>query len=332
MREIADEAGVSIATASRALSGADGISAAVRARVAQVAARLDYVGQGPAPEVIVHSALDMGMSGLPAFQQELFAGIEEAALALGVGLTVRVHRPGEGLEDADLSAGRGARGHILMSVQDEVLIGGFVTHDLPAIIVNGFDPLMRLDTVAAGNRAGGYATARHLIGLGHHRVLMLEHRARLPVMDRFDGARFALAEAGLLHDPGLCSDMSVMNPDIAYDLIVRRLADHGGRPDFTAVQCPNDAAAFGVMAALGDAGFSIPDDVSVVGFDDIPMAASASPPLTTVAVPRHEIGAHGLRRLIARIREPAMTAVYAELAGRLVIRSSTGAICRRHAD
>ncbi|MBP1852917.1 LacI family DNA-binding transcriptional regulator [Rhizobium halophytocola] len=324
LREIAELSGVSISTVSRALSGSPGLSETVRSRVQSAADRLNYIGSGgPGISVTVLSNIDMGLSGPPDFQVELFAGIERECRDLDLPLAYVMMGEGQLPQIAASTTDGDRRGIILLSFHDETLIGRLVGEGVPAVIVNGIDPGMRLDAVSAGNRSGGFAAARHLIDLGHHRILHLTHGARRPVRDRLHGARDAIEAAGLAFDGDLVIDLAVMRSDAAYAAVRDRLAAQGGKPDFTAIQCCNDASAFGAMTAVEDAGLSIPGDISIVGFDDIRMAAMTHPPLTTVQVPRQEIGGYGLRRLLERMRSPQATVTYTEFAGPLIVRRST---------
>ncbi|SMD01343.1 LacI family DNA-binding transcriptional regulator [Rhizobium sp. RU36D] len=325
LREIAESAGVSISTASRALSGSPGLSDAVRVKVQAAADRLNYVGTSSSSlAVTVLTTIDVGAASSPDFQLELFSGIERECRDLGIVLSYGMMGHGQ---PTPIPAARddGARhGYILLSFHDEDLIERLARDGQPAVIINGIDPLMRLDAVSAGNRSGGFAITRHLLDLGHRRILALTHNKRQPVRDRLAGSEEALRAAGLSLDPSLVIDPPAMRADSAYAAIGQRLEANGGKPDFTAIQCCNDASAFGAMTAITEAGLSIPGDISITGFDDIPMAAMATPPLTTVRVPRPEIGAAGLRRLLERMKFPETLVTYTEFAGPLVVRGSTG--------
>ncbi len=316
LRRIAEEAGVSISTASRALSGAAGISDSLRGRIRSTAERLDWSGSAAAGmAVTVLSKIDTGATGSPEFQQELLAGIETACAELGLVPSVRLLTA-----ESDVTVTTGRHGYVLLSVDDDALIAALAGAGAAAVIVNGVDPLLRLDTAAAANRSGGYVGARHLLALGHRRILRLVHSGRRPVVDRFLGAAEARAEAGLPPDPQRDVELDAMRTDTAYAAVRARLA---GR-DFTAIQCCNDAAALGAMTAAMEAGLRIPQDLSILGFDDIPGAALAACPLTTLSVPRHTIGAAGLRLLLARIRQPDAPVTCTEFAVPLVQRASTG--------
>jgi LacI family transcriptional regulator len=132
-----------------------------------------------------------------------------------------------------------------------------------------------------------------------------------------------MQEAGLETIDDLVIDLEAMRSDLAYAAIKKHIEAKGGT-DFTAILCCNDSCAFGAMAALTEAGLSVPGDVSIVGFDDIPTAALNSVPLSTIRVESEDIGARSVSRLIERIRSQDKLATYTETAVKLVVRSSTG--------
>jgi len=181
-------------------------------------------------------------------------------------------------------------------------------------------PEPNLATVGATNWAGGLSAARHLLGLGHRRiavisgpVVMLCSRARI------DGYRAALERAGIAVDPALVVHGTFRHQG-GYDRAQALLA----LPDPpTAVFAGSDEQAFGVMEAARQAGLSVPGDLSVVGFDDLPMARWSSPPLTTVRQPLAEMGRLAGRMLTDLIAGTPPRSHRVELATPLVVRATT---------
>jgi LacI family transcriptional regulator len=181
-----------------------------------------------------------------------------------------------------------------------------------------------LDVIEADHVAGGRLAAEHVLALGHRRIACIagprDHRH---AGERLRGVRAALAAAGL---------------DLPEPFLARGSLDHasgatharswcslpvGQRP--TAILCGNDAVALGALSAIAGAGLRVPDDVSVVGYDDIPQAAFAVPPLTTIAQPVEEIGKAAVERLLARVQSPDAAPPPSSqlLPVRLVVRKST---------
>jgi DNA-binding LacI/PurR family transcriptional regulator len=323
LRDIADAVGVSISTASRALNGAPGTSDAVRARVQSAAERLNYAGASASlSSVTVLFDVHLTESGAGEFMHAVQRGIEKRARELSVNLSMKLVGP-SGM--ARLEPDSETAGHLLLSMQPEELIQQLSERAIPAVIVNGREPLMRLDAVAPANRTGGFLGAHHLLQLGHTRILTLSHSPRPTIRDRMAGCRKAMREAGVEAIEDLVIELEAMRTNLAYQAIRGRLETKGSC-DFTAVLCCNDSCAFGAIAALTEAGLSVPADVSVVGFDDIPTAALNSVPLTTIRVEIEDIGARSVNRLIERIRSQDQLATYTETAVKLVVRDSTGPV------
>ena len=137
------------------------------------------------------------------------------------------------------------------------------------------------------------------------------------------GVDRSLREAAVAIEDGLLVELAAMRTDVAYAVVKARLERSGGR-DFTAIQCCNDASAFGAMTAILEAGLRVPRDISIVGFDDIPTAAMTSCPLSTIRVDCEGLGANSVRRLVDRIRHRDALTTYTEYAVQLVARESTG--------
>ncbi|WP_428241108.1 LacI family DNA-binding transcriptional regulator [Gynuella sp.] len=324
LREIADAAGVSISTASRAMSGAPGISEAVRQKIQSTAERLNFGEQsGSACEITVLTMVDVDVES-EHFMQGVMTGIRSQCQQFGITPTISMVGSGMALpphrSDSDEPV---TNGYVLLSFQDESLIQRLTEDGYPAIIINGIDALMRLDAVAPANRMGGYIAVRHLLERGHRRILNLTFSQRLTIRDRQAGYHKGLKDAGIEVDDDLVVELDAMRTEAAYSAVKARLQARGGA-DFTAIQCCNDGSAFGATAAIQEAGLRIPEDISIIGFDDVPTAAMAACPLTTIHVDREKIGAWGLRRLLERIKHPDMTETYTEFAVRLVERGSTG--------
>ncbi len=322
LRDIADAVGVSVSTASRALSGAPGISGDVRLRIQSAAERLNYAGTtGVLPGVTQISVLtDLHLAEADAgeFIQAVQRGMQRRARDLGISLSMTLLSSSA----ARFQPSEDASGYLLLSTQQEALVQMLHDRGIPAVIVNGREPLMRLDAVAPANDTGGYLGAHHLIGLGHKRILTLAHSQRPTIRDRIRGSQRAMREAGVAVDEDLVIELEAMRTNLAYQAVKHRIETRGGC-DFTAVLCFNDACAFGAVAALAEAGLNVPRDVSVVGFDDIPTAALYSVPLTTIRVESEDIGARSLDRLVERIRSQDHLATYTETAVRLIVRQST---------
>ena len=183
---------------------------------------------------------------------------------------------------------------------------GSVTADAPGM------------TIGCDNRLGGKLAARHLIAQGYRRIAFLgEASSHAPeIEDRYRGACDAMAEAGITPDPDLV--ISAVTTDTAGYVAARALLAQG--TPFDAVFAACDLIAIGAMRAFEEAGLSIPADIGLVGFDDIPLAAFTHPPLTTVAQDATRAGSLLVEALIAQIKgQDIQNAV---LPPRLIVRQS----------
>jgi LacI family transcriptional regulator len=178
-----------------------------------------------------------------------------------------------------------------------------------------------IPSVEADNVAGVAAAVDHLVTLGHRRIAHLAGPASLSTgLIRYRGYLQGLREHGLAEDPRLVV-ASAANTEEDGARAMRTLLDSG--VDFTAVVAGHDRVALGVYDVLAERGLRCPDDVSVVGFNDMPLMDKMSPPLTTVRVPHFEIGAEAARLMLDVFAEPERPARAVLLRPQLVVRAST---------
>jgi len=177
--------------------------------------------------------------------------------------------------------------------------------------------------VSPAFRAGAHLATRHLIERGHREILHVTSLHRSTCRKRLDGFRDALRGAGL----PFRDDMVINLDSYAADFVERAMAEKvaSGPLPATAVFCVTDSAALGLISALRRAGYSVPRDLSVIGFDDMPMSALFAPRLTTIHVDREAIGRAAVERLIARVAMPDEPAWRIELGGHLAERDSVAA-------
>jgi LacI family transcriptional regulator len=175
-------------------------------------------------------------------------------------------------------------------------------------------------SVGATNWPGGFTATRHLAGLGHRRIAMIGGPpGRLSARARLDGYRAALEEAGLGFDEAL-----VRHGDFGHDLAHRHALDLLGLADPpTAVFAGSDHQSLGVYRALRERRLAVPEDVSVVGFDDLPFAEWVTPRLTTVRQPLAEMAALATRMVLRLLDGEELETNRVELATNLVVREST---------
>ncbi|MCZ2840134.1 LacI family DNA-binding transcriptional regulator [Modestobacter sp. VKM Ac-2985] len=312
---IAAAAGVSLPTVSKVLNGKQDVAAATRAHVQQVLEQYEYVPLSPRPPArplvdVVFTALDS------PWAMEILRGVTEADLEVVV-----TTRSSAGDWVQELITG-GRQGAIVvtsrLTAADQRRLGG---GKLPVVVIDPVDtPGQEVPSVGATNWSGGLAATDHLIELGHRRIAVIGGpEDYLCSRARIDGYRAALDRAGIPFDPALVRHGNFHHAG-GYEQaqVVLGLTD---RP--TAVFAGSDEQAFGVLEAARKAGLSVPGDVSVIGFDDLPMARWSSPPLTTVRQPLADMGRMAGRMLHDLITGARLETQRVELATHLVLRAST---------
>ena len=327
IKDVAREAGVSIATVSRVFNDSGLVSEHTRRHVREVATRLNYWPNGVARSLITSRTHALGVL-LPDLHGEFFSevirGIDLAAREAGLHLLVSGSHSDT---DALVAAMRAVRGRIdglIVMAPDEDAPAAIraTAGGLPVLLIDPGRAPEECDTIAIDNLQGAYAVTRHLLSLGHRRVATVTGPPRnTDARQRLEGYRLALRDGGLEPDPALeiGGDFTEASGYEAAPAFLRL----SPRPD--AVFAANDYMAIGLMSALRDAGVRIPGEVAIAGFDDIPMARYLDPPLTTVHVDTFALGGRAAQRLLALMRErPGGARRHESIATTLVVRSSCG--------
>jgi LacI family transcriptional regulator len=329
LQDIAEAAGVSLATASRALAGREGVSPELAERIRELAVSLGYVPNaharalaGAAPPtvgLIVHDVADPYFAEIAkgvlrvADERQLMVLINQSerqpATELARIRSLRANRAGsivlagsgyvDPAEEADaaaeLLAFRSAGGRV-------ALIG---RHGIP------------VDAVLPDNHTGGRTASRHLLELGHRRIAVVAGPANLTtVADRLAGVTAEAGDWGL--GPG---DLAVEYDAFSRDggvAATRRVLERTPAP--TAILALTDVMAMGALAVLREAGRKVPGEISVMGFDDVPVAADLAPALTTIRLPMADMGAIALE---LTLRPPATRPRRRRTGHELVVRDST---------
>lgn len=325
IKDVARRAGVSVATVSRVLNKSGPVSPEAAQRILEAADVLHYVPHGGARSLITSKTSTIGVL-LPdlygGFFSELIRGIDQTAQPHGYHLLISGSHNRKSEMEAAMRAMRGRTdGLIAMSPHfDAATLLQNLPPTLPVILLScqARDDDHRV--IAIDNAGGAQAMVQHLITLGHRRIAMVKgEEGHFDTAERLQGYRRALVEAGITPDPQyeVQGDFSEASGHRA----VRGLLALRERP--TAIFCANDSMAIGGLSAAADAGLRVPADITVVGFDDIPLATYLSPPLTSVHVPIFEMGERAASRLIAALKgEGTSECRHERLPTRLVVRSS----------
>jgi LacI family transcriptional regulator len=326
LAEIAGEAGVSVSTVSKVINGHLDVAADTRRQVERLLEQHRYQPRRHRARRPV-GLIDLVFQDLGSpWAMEILTGVEEVTHDAGFGIVVSaVHdrrRSRTGRKWLDNLQARRSDGVVLvlseLSSQQQAQLDAL---GVPVVTVDPVgDPAREVPAVGAANWDGGLTATEHLIGLGHRRIAMLAGPADVMCSRaRVDGYRSAMRDADLPVLDGYVSHGDFMAGS-GKDL-TEALLDLPEPP--TAIFAGSDQMARGAYEVLYKRGLSVPDDVSVVGFDDLPEAEWATPPLTTVRQPLRDMAQMATRMLFDLIsgNQPETTRV--ELATRLILRDST---------
>jgi DNA-binding LacI/PurR family transcriptional regulator len=325
--QVAAAAGVSVPTVSKVLNGRGEVAAATRDRVETIIQQYGYTRRKPATAA-PPTVIDLVFHELESpWAMELIRGVEGPAREHGLSVVLTElqghRRPDRSWLDA-VAARRSAGLILVVSDLSPRQRAQLAARRLPFVVVDPVgEPGTDVPSVGATNWSGGLAATRHLVELGHRRIGMIGGPADiLCSRARIDGYRAALDTAGLPIDSELLrhGDFHV---ESGYDQAAALLSLP--RPP-TAIFAGSDLQALGVYEAARIHGRTIPRDLSVVGFDDLPIARWTSPPLTTVRQPLGEMAATAARLLLQLSRGEQVATHRFELATSLVVRESTAAL------
>ncbi len=322
---IAAEAGVSIPTVSKVLNGRPDVAPETRSRIEEMLERHQYRRRRQRPTSAGQPLIDLAFHELDsAWSIEIIRGVEDAAAAAGVGVVLSelggVHRPPQEWLDAAL-ARRPLGVLLVLSNLDASQRHQLESRSIPFVVVDtAGEPPEDVPTVGSNNWNGGLSATRHLLALGHRRVAVISGPSDvLCSRARVDGYRSAHDEAGVPLDPSLTR---------YGDFYVDGGYEHGlallSRPDRpSAIFAGSDMQALGVLRAARELGLRVPEDLSVVGYDNLPLTEWIGPALTTVNQPLKEMAGTATRMLISLARGESIPNRRIDLATSLVVREST---------
>jgi LacI family transcriptional regulator len=326
IRDVADQAGVSMSTVSHVINGTRYVSDEKRKRVLDAMHGLNYRPNSLARSLRRQRSFTIGVV-VPDSRNPFFAdiarGIEDAGFDLGYTVTIcsTDERPDKEEMYVNSLIDRQVDGVAIVVARGHT--GGvrlLVKHGVPMVAVDRDVPDEQVDSVLIDNYAGGYAVGQHLASLGYRAcALAMGPDANIPIAERMRGYRDALAACGVPLREDLIAHSSL---DLAggYQAIRQLLATE---PGLEAVFTTNDLTAIGAMRGALELGYSVPARLAVVGYDNIDLAAYTTPALTTVAQPRYEIGRHAGRMLLRRIADPAAEVELVRLMPELLVRESS---------
>lgn len=335
IEEIAEIAQVSRSTVSRVLNNHPSVRQTVRDRVLQVIREYNYAPHAAARSLASSRTNVIGLL-IPRSAAVIFAdpffphviqGITEACNSMGYFLMLA-------MVTADFEQGFYSRilrsrhfdGIIMLSSDvDDPILPLLIKDRMPLVLIGHHPYFQNLISVDVENREGARMAVAHLIGLGHTRIASITGPLQMTAgLDRRDGYKQALLEAGIPIVPELIVE-SDFTQEGGYQAMQRLL---GLAPRPGAVFVASDPMAIGALRAIHEAGLEIPEDIALVGFDDLPSAAFSNPPLTTVRQPIAEMGLTAGRLLLDRLDRQDFTPAQVRLPTSLVVRGSCGAALR----
>jgi len=330
--DVARLAGVSTATVSRSLNGTGQIAPSTQLAIESAIRELGYQPNRVARSLVTRSTQTIALL-LPditnPFYGALVSGIEQRTLELGYTILLCTTEDDPAREETYLD--------LLRSKQvDGALVDGlllpadrlarFAAEGFPIVCLDRDSPSPSVPLVQVDNRLGARLATGHLTALGHRRIAHVTGRPEMRIsQERIEGYRESLESAGLEYEPDLVVS-GAFSEDGGFEAGLRLFARD---PAPTAVFAANDLSAVGLLEAVAESGRQVPDDVSVVGFDDLRLASYTTPPLTTVRQPAREIGERATTLLLDMTRGKRPRKLRHLLEPQLVVRRSTAAPPRK---
>jgi DNA-binding LacI/PurR family transcriptional regulator len=331
IQDIARQAGVSVGTVSQALNNKPGVSQETRARVLQVAESLGYQHKSRisvSPEalstvgLVVKKSYSQESASVNPFYSQVLMGVARESQRQNMSM-MYAEIETDGYSHARSWPALDQRiGGILIvgiSIEEPQLSG--IYEKRPVVLIDSYLPGQGFDSVITNNAQGLFSAVQHLVEMGHRHIGLIGSipGAHPSILERRQGYLDAL------HYYGLTSYIEDSNPDrqSAHDGTVRLLKR---APQITAIIGCNDQIALAATKAANELGLHVPEDISIVGFDNIDIAAEVRPALTTVAVDKALLGVLGVQSLLNRYANPDYPAINTVVGTRLIQRDSVRAL------
>jgi len=304
LKMVAERAEVSVNTASRAINNKPDINEETKKKVLKVAQELGYVRNATAVALRTRKTGTIGVviaDNRNPFYAEVLNGMEVAASGKNYHIilanTQRDYKKEE--EAINLLLAKRVDGLLITPVQDrDDDIKNLIEANIPFVVVGRDFENIEVDAVYNDEIKGGFLATENLIKKGHKRIILIDgFLYKSPARGRLEGYKKALKEYGIPFDDALLSVGDIDVKD-GYER-TRQLFEKG--LDFTAIFAYNDMMAFGAMQAIREKGLRIPQDIGLVGYDDIPFSSLMNPTLTTIRLQKQELGAESVTLLLSRI-------------------------------
>ena len=324
--EVAESARVSYATVSHVINNTRLVSQETRERVLEAMAALNYRPNALARSLRQGKSNTIGLvlpdSANPFFA-EISRSIEDEAFKKGYSVflcNTELDTQRE-LLYVDVLSKNQVDGIIFVATGDQAdSLDFLLRQSMPVVMIDRDVPNVEVDAVLTDNQLGGFLATRHLIELGHKHIACIAGPSNItPSAERIIGYRKALEQAGLSYDENLVlrGDYHAQSGmEITHSILLMT-------PRPTAIFALNDLMALGALRAAAEAGYSVPRDLAVVGYDNLELTRFTNPPLTTISQPKKEVGAQAVNLLVDRISQKSRPPSRLVLAPELIIRRST---------
>ena len=304
LKKVAERAGVSINTASRAINNKPDVNVETKKRVLKAAKELGYVRNATAVALRTRKTRTIGVviaDNRNPFYAEVLSGMEAAAKKKNYHIIlVNTQRDYKQEEEAiNLLLAKRVDGLLIAPVQDkDDDIKNLIEANIPFVVVGRYFKDVDVDVVYNDEVKGGFLATEYLIKKGHKRIAFIDgFLYKSPARGRLEGYKKALKEYGIPVDNSLIT-VGDIDVEDGYNR-TKQMFDRG--IDFTALFAYNDMMAFGTMKAIKEKGLRVPEDIGLVGYDDIPFSSLMNPPLTTVRLKKQELGMESVNLLLSRV-------------------------------
>lgn len=333
IKDIAKVAGVSVTTVSRALNGYSDVNEKTRQKIKAVADELEYSPNVLARSLVVNQTKTIGLivselsrsESKDNFTFEVLRGINDCAGELGYDLVLFSTSPAKQKEKTytQLCRERRVDGAIIQGIRmDDPYLEEVLQSKIPCVLVDIPVHSETVGYVSTDNVLGAKEAVKHLLDYGHREIAMINgHGQAFVSRERLEGYRQALAEAGISYREEL-----VVNGEFREAVAAEKTSDLlKQHPEVTAIFCASDLMALGSLSEARSMGYKIPEDLSIVGYDDNILAPYANPPLTTIAQNEYQMGFEAARLLVEMLEQKGKSHEKI-LDSKLVIRKSTANI------
>ena len=324
IRDVAAIANVSISTVSLFMRGPARVSSETGERIAAAIEKLNYTPRRRTEPAQEHNLFGLLIEQLPLpafadiFYGEIIRAVEARAREYGYGLLFSI------IEDSQIPrmvTDSQVRGVLILggSPTNDALAAALVQRGMPLVLVDNYVPGLQADCIVPDNEGGGALALQHLIDLGHRRIAIIEGPRKYKTLtDRLRGALRAIEENGLPLPPEYRQESLSKGRSNKGYLEMKQLLSLPQPP--TAVFAISDKTALGALQAIKEAGLKAPDDISIVGFDDV---VETTPPLTTIHVPKYQMGLLAMEQLLRQVTNEVEMPVRFEVYTNLIVRNST---------